>query len=189
MTDTLVLTDFFAGLAQVEVRAYLDSNTSTDEQGTGVANRASYGTRLWRGSCKIAPAKHADMSQITAKLHYLNEADVIFRVCPGWQVGHPVSAGTVTAIGQDRRDVTLSEVRPDGNLFSVSFDGKQSMHQVVRSAGLVHRVVPALPFGVSGGDAVQFGRPEIDAYLVGSNAPTYRAGLADGLTFEWAQTY
>lgn len=188
--NILKLADFFGDLAIVDVTAQIDSNTSTDEQGSGDLNRASYGTRMWYGSASIALAEHADVEPIIAKLQYLEEADVGFRLYPGWRFGSSVTTGTVTAVGTDRREVMLSETRPAGDIFGVEFStGKRQMHRVVQSSGFDHTVVPALPFGVDAGDAVTFGRPEIDAVVTSVRYPTFSAVVASGLFFEWRQTY
>ena len=189
---TFSLADFFAGLASVTATAELDSDTSADETGGGVLNRASYGTRLWGGTVTIAPSYHADADAIAAKIQYLQEADVTFRVSPAWKMQAPVSTGAVSGISiSDRRDVALGTARlTDGAIFGiVAANGMRSMHRVATRSGPTHYVIPALPFAMAPNDIVTYGQPEIDAYLVSASLPTYRAVIADGVSFQWRQTY
>ena len=188
---TFSLADFFAGLAMVSVTAELDSDTSADETGGGVLNRASYGTRLWGGTVTIAPSYHADADAIAAKIQYLQDADVTFRVSPAWKLQAPVSTGVVTGINiSDRRKVAISPGLTEGAIFGiVAANGMRSMHRVATLSGPTHFVIPALPYAMAPNDIVTYGQPEIDAYLVTASLPTYRPVIADGAAFQWRQTY
>ena len=123
-------------------------------------------------------------------MQYLQDADVSFRLAPGWKLGVTATTGTVDAIATDRRQVTLSEARAVGELFGITFSTtKRSMHRVVAVSGLVHTVVPALPFGVVATDVATFGKPEIDAVMVSADLGAYFAGSRGGISFNWRQTY
>jgi hypothetical protein len=187
---SLSLSEFFEGMKMSSVTAHLDSNTSTDETGEGTLNRATFGTRLWEGSAVIAANVQDDPDAVLAKIQYLQEADMTFRVAPGWKLGVTVTSGTVDAISVDRRQVTLSEARAVGELFGITFNTtKRSMHRVIAVSGFEHTVVPALPFGVVVSDVVTFGKPEIDAVIVSADLGSYGAGSRGGIRFNWKQTY
>lgn len=185
------LSDFFDGLAIVEVTGQIDSDVSSDEDGAGVINRATYGTRLWYGTVALTPLRHAVADEVAAKIQYLEEADVTFNLFLNHLADNTPRNGVMTITESDRRIVNLSEARPSGDIFGVSFGaGKKSMHRVVFNTGsLTHTVVPPIPFGAGGGATVTFDRPEIEAVLVKADLPTYRAKLAFGTSFQWRQTH
>lgn len=181
------LESFFSKLAIIEVSAELSSNASRDENGSGSLNRASYGTRLWYGSVNIRSLPHADADVVAAKLEYIKEADVVFRISPAWKSSLTVSTGTVDFISGDRRQMLLSETLTEGEIFGVQYGDSRSMHRVVSSDGFFHLVVPPLPFGVNVNDPITVGKPEIDAVWDGSQLPKYRANAASGSQFDWIQ--
>lgn len=187
---SLSLAEFFGDLAAISAKAYIDSNTSADEAGSGELNRSSYGTRLWYGSVTIKRLRHDAADALAAKVQYLEEADVTFRVFRSEDKEKAITTGTVDAIAADRRLVTLSEARSDGEVFGIAFSsGKLSMHRIVTVDGLVHTVVPALPFGVAVSDVATFGRPEIEAVLTQAQHPSVKRFRADSYSFSWIQTY
>ena len=196
--QTVVLADFFEGLATTDATIQLDSNTSSDTAGGGVS-RASYGTRFWHGSVNIARMPHVDADAVSARLQFMQEADVLFRIAPGHLVGVTRTAGTVEEISAtDRRIVTLSDQLADGAIFDIEFGSKRTMHRVVnklRERGSVsvnaaeYTVVPALPYGVAVDDVVGMGRPEIDALVTDASPANYQPVLVGTASFSWAQFY
>jgi len=183
----MALADFFAGLAMVEATFSLDSNVSISETGAGDLNRAAYGVRLWRGSVTLAPEAHADADALMAKIQYLEEADQVFRVCLPHKAGE--TAGTISAIGTDRREITLNAAQAVGSVLGISYasGARRSAHRVVTVDGLVHTVVPAVPLTVTTSDTTTYGRAEIDAVMEQASLGAYRAVIAQGLSFDWRQ--
>lgn len=186
---TVTLDQFFEGLGVVSARAFIDDNTSSSEEGRGRINRAAYGTRLWYGEVSVLPRSHSKMEAVEAKIQYLQEADVTFRITLPWRACLTARNGTVDAIGTDRRVVTLSEARPEGDVFGIEFGASLSMHRVVFVTGLAHTVVPALPLGVAALDVAVFDRPQIDAVVADPEFATFAGSSAGGTSFAWRQTY
>jgi len=194
--QTLSLADFFSGLAITETMARLDINSTSDMAAKGVT-RATYGTRVWVGTVSIAPSYHADADKLAAKLQYLQEADILFRLTPGHLAGKVRTAGTIREISaSDRRIVTLSAQLDDGAMFDVEFAGKRSMHRVVRklrdrsslgAGSAEYTVVPPMPFGAAATNVIGMGRPEIVAAITDASLATYQAAIAGSASFEWAQ--
>lgn len=187
---SLSLEDFFAGIAQVRAKAFLDSNTSSSENAKAEDNRFSYGTRLWQGNGSLSPRTHAVADAYSAKLAYLEEADVTFRVSPVWHLDLGVVAGKVTSIQADRRNVALSRRAEPGEYFVVRFStNMRSMHHVVSVSGLDHVVVPALPLSAAVDDVVEYGRCEMNAIVTSVTYPDFEPAKATGASFTWKQVY
>lgn len=190
MMHRVLLADFFSGLGRIRCTVDLDVNASRDEAGSGAVNRATYGTRLWRGEVSIRPEAHAQMSRIEAKMNYLKEADVIFEIEVDWRQTQTVSTGLLNAIDPgDRRRATFSTALQEGDFFGCVFGDAKSLHHVAFVDGLDHVFTPPLPYAAQAGETLYFGRNKIDAMWVEGVSAKYDPAFAEGLSFSWQQFY
>lgn len=184
------LSEFFQGLALVRAVADIDDAVSNDETGGGNANRASYGTPLWRGTCRVKRMRFADANVLGTKLRWLSQPDQTFLIAPSYGVESTASGVIADIQTDDRRVVDLGQVLPVGTRFSVVFSGsKRSMHEVANVSGSLLEVFPPLPFEVAVADAWDAASPTIEAFVTERESTPYLRHKADEVSFSWMQFY
>lgn len=179
---------FFGALAVAEIDLYpSDARVLGNFGGSILPNQV--GDRLWQGMVRVNPAPHAKARVIGAKINALTTAGAVFLATP-FQAESGGQTGTVSAIGSDRRNVTLSGLSVSVGDYVGTFGNRvRGLHQVLEVSGGSVRFDLPVPRQIPAGSVATTDQPQFLAVAsVGVRGPSYGAALSNEFSFEFTQS-
>lgn len=211
LTFPLDLATFFGALKVAAFSIRLGEASLVGRTGGGELIRSDYGARLWQGSITIAPVANANVEDVAALVHVLQDSRASFLIYPLHRRKALLEASTAEPMGQinslptDNRLLTLKGLPAGfkitrGDFLSFTYSSspvRYALHQAVESitangSGVTGQfeVIPPIRPGAAVDANVQTTRARCKAVMVPG---TYRpAGFtpegAAAISFDWMQT-
>lgn len=208
----LPLSTFANELRVVGAEFYLPPSTVHSATRAGEIITTDLGTRLWKGSFRLATMKHADADSVSAFLELLGRGDASFLISPLHRLGTIDDPDGETLIDQSPKLLSVAannkEIRisglTDGTVLSrgdfLSFTYgsnpvRYAFHRVVTGgiAGAngetpLLEVVPHIRSGWVTNSAVRLFQPVYKAKATSISSGDIRSIFSDGMSIEFTQT-